>query len=213
MNLRKIHDPPFFLAFFDFLAFFRFPISLAFLCVFPSFSKDFPLFFSGFPLLFLKSKGWRVRDFPFFTPFLAWNFGAIFRLRHPNPGKHSTREISRQIVSLTPLAEKTGEKNHSALRQGSGSAEFWQNFALSLASIPARQCRAKIQAQGFLDSGSAKGVRPWRRSVKIEKGFLLTPRHPGQNPKKSPVTPRIFKGYLLKTTLRGSKTLNSKIHP
>ena len=38
--LSKNPDPPI-LAFFDFLAFFRFPIFLAFSCVFPSFSKDF----------------------------------------------------------------------------------------------------------------------------------------------------------------------------
>ena len=38
--MANIPDPPI-LAFFDFLAFFCFPIFLAFLCVFPSFSKDF----------------------------------------------------------------------------------------------------------------------------------------------------------------------------
>ena len=51
---------PFFLAFFDSLAFFCFPISLAFLCVCPFFSKDFRgsvkrknlAFFRGFPCFF-----------------------------------------------------------------------------------------------------------------------------------------------------------------
>ena len=57
-------DPPS-LAFVDFLAFFGFPISLAFLCVFPFFSKDFrgsatreTLVFFGVSLAFFqKSKG------------------------------------------------------------------------------------------------------------------------------------------------------------
>ena len=61
-------DPPT-LAFFNFLAFFRFPISLAFLVRFSFLSKDFrgsakrkTLAFFGISLVFFqKSKGWRVR--------------------------------------------------------------------------------------------------------------------------------------------------------
>ena len=58
------------LLFFRFPCFFRFPIFLAFLCVFPLFSKDFrgfreeknPCCFGEKPLLFFqKSKEWRVR--------------------------------------------------------------------------------------------------------------------------------------------------------
>ena len=75
MKHKKDPDPPI-LAFFDFLAFFRFPISLAFLCVFPFFSKDFRgsakrktlAFFGGFPCFFQESKGWRVRGGGFLEP-------------------------------------------------------------------------------------------------------------------------------------------------
>ena len=60
---QKNPDPPI-LAFFVFLAFFCFPISLAFLCGFPLFSKDFrgsakrknPCFFRGFLAFFEKAR-------------------------------------------------------------------------------------------------------------------------------------------------------------
>ena len=78
------------LAFFDFLAFFRFPISLAFLCVFPFFSKDFRgsakrktlVFFSGFPLHFPKKQGLEGQGVFLFCPFLSFlglsDFSGIF---------------------------------------------------------------------------------------------------------------------------------------
>ena len=63
-------DPPFCLAFLDFLVLFSFSdFFLAFCCVFPSFSKDFMgsakrktlAFLGKNPCFFQKSKVWRVR--------------------------------------------------------------------------------------------------------------------------------------------------------
>ena len=66
-SLKKWNNPdPPILAFFDFLAFFRFPIFLAFSCVFPSFSKDFrasakretlAFFWGKNPCFFQKKQG------------------------------------------------------------------------------------------------------------------------------------------------------------
>ena len=52
-----------------------------------------------------------AQNFPCFTPFLALNFGEIFRVGHPNPGKHSTRKLSPDFMPhfTTPLAEKNRE--------------------------------------------------------------------------------------------------------
>ena len=52
-------------------------------------------------------------NFPFFTPFLTWNFGEIFR-RTPKPWKKQHGKFDQNFTPdfTTPLAEKNGEKFH-----------------------------------------------------------------------------------------------------
>ena len=102
--LPLLPDPPI-LAFFDFLAFFCFPISLAFWGVFPFFSKDLrgsakrkPLLFSAPTLAFSKkSKGWRVRAFCLFFAYFSSYFlelGAFLFCSWPTQSQHQNRTIA-----------------------------------------------------------------------------------------------------------------------
>ena len=84
-------DPPFFLAFFDFLAFFVFRFSLLFLAFFLPFPRisgvprrEKPLHFWGKnPCFFQKSKGWRVRVKTTPTPNKNGSYGIQGGVRMP----------------------------------------------------------------------------------------------------------------------------------
>ena len=95
--------------FFQFPCFFRFPIFLAFLCVFPLFSKDFRgsakrktlAFLGKNPCFFQKSKDWRVRV-DFLEVALVWKFP------YGNHPKQSSKKFASEPSKLLRSPFRSG---------------------------------------------------------------------------------------------------------